>query len=90
MFQLILTDVYLKRESKWLKKYPHLAASYAKTLKILEKNPFHPSLKLHRLRGQLSSFYAASINDSYRIVLEFLISEYTITLINVGDHDAVY
>jgi hypothetical protein len=34
--------------------------------------------------------HSASINLSYRITLELLITDKQITLINVGDHEAVY
>ena len=63
---------------------------YLKTLQLLEANPFHSGLRLHPLSGRLEGLHSVSINLSYRITLELLISEKEITPINVGDHDAVY
>ena len=64
--------------------------NYAKALGLLAENPFYPSLKLHRLSGNLSDLHAVSINLSYRITLELLITETEIILVNVGDHKYVY
>jgi mRNA-degrading endonuclease YafQ of YafQ-DinJ toxin-antitoxin module len=46
-------------------------------------------LRLHALSGSLVGMHSVSINLSYRITLEMLITEQEIILINVGDHDAV-
>jgi len=48
------------------------------------------SLRLHTLKGKLSGLHSVSINLSYRITLEMLITESAIVPINVGDHDEVY
>jgi mRNA-degrading endonuclease YafQ of YafQ-DinJ toxin-antitoxin module len=89
-FTLVFTESYNRRAAKWLKKHPDLKNQYLKTLELLELDPFHPSLRLHALSGRLQGVYSVSINLSYRITLEMLISESEIVLLNVGDHDAVY
>lgn len=89
-FTLVFTESYDRRAAKWLKKHPNLKNQYLKTLELLELNPFHPSLRLHALSGRLQGVYSVSINLSYRITLEMLITESEIVLLNVGDHDAVY
>jgi mRNA-degrading endonuclease YafQ of YafQ-DinJ toxin-antitoxin module len=45
---------------------------------------------LHALQGRLQGLHSVSINLSYRITLEMLISEAEIVLLNIGSHDAVY
>lgn len=87
---LVFTEAYNKRAAKWLKRHPELRTQYLKTLQLLELNPFHPSLRLHALSGRLQGVHAVSINLSYRITLELLVTDEEIVLINVGDHDAVY
>jgi len=89
-YKIIYTKSYIKRAGKFVKKYPQLIGQYEKTLKLLELNPFHPSLRLHRLSGRLSELFAVSINISFRITLELLISEKEIIPINIGIHDNVY
>ncbi len=89
-FRIIYTKSYLKRATKFAKRHPDLLIQYEKALKLLELNPFHPSLRLHRLSGSLSDLHSISINISYRITLEFLIEDGKIILVNVGSHDEVY
>ncbi|RLB64553.1 MAG: plasmid stabilization protein [Deltaproteobacteria bacterium] len=89
-FRIIYTKSYLKRVTKFVKRHPDLLAQYEKTLKLLELNPFHPSLRMHRLSGSLSDLHSISINISYRITLEFLVEDGKIVLVNVGSHDEVY
>lgn len=89
-FRIIYTESYLKRAVKFLKRHPDLIPQYEKTLKLLELNPSHPSLRLHRLSGPLRDLHSVSINISYRITLEFLFEDGKIVLVNIGSHDEVY
>ena len=59
-------------------------------LKLIEINVFHPSLRLHKLKGKLSDLYSVLINISYRICIDFIIEEDTIIPIDIGKHEDVY
>lgn len=83
-FRIIYTEGYLKRVAKFIKRHPEILPQYEKTLKLLELNPSHPSLRLHRLSGPLRELHSMSINISYRITLEFLLEDGMIVLVNVG------
>jgi len=89
-WSLVFTGQYEKRALRFLKRHPELEKQYLKTLQLLEANPHHPSLRLHPLSGRLSGLHSVSINLSYRITLEFLLTDQEIIPVNVGDHDAVY
>jgi len=88
--KLIFTASYVKRAKKFFKHHPELLKHYDKTLKLLEVNPYHPSLRLHKLEGKLSELYSVSINISYRITLDFIINQDKIIPINIGTHQDVY
>ena len=90
MAEIIYTDSYLKRAKKFFKKHHELISQYEKTLKLLELNPNHPSLRLHKLHGKLSELYSVSINISYRISIDFLIEDNKIIPVDIGSHDHVY
>lgn len=60
-FRIIYTHSYLKRAAKFVKRHPELLPQYEKTLKLLELNPRHPSLRLHRLTGPLRDLHSVSI-----------------------------
>jgi len=89
-YTLIYTNSYIKRASKFIKKHPDLVSQYEKTLKLLEIDPTHPSLRLHPLKGNLKELHSVSINISYKITLEFILVNKEIILVNVGHHDEVY
>ncbi|NBQ88711.1 MAG: plasmid stabilization protein [Betaproteobacteria bacterium] len=89
-WQLVFTEQYTRRAARFLRKHPQLASQYEKTLLLLEANPHHPSLRLHALQGRLAGLHSVSINLSYRITLELVITESEIVPINVGSHDEVY
>jgi len=89
-WSLVFTAQYEKRALRVIKRHPELERQYLKTLQLLEANPFHPSLRLHRLSGRLAGLHSVSINLSYRITMEFLIENQEIIPVDVGDHDTVY
>lgn len=89
-YRLIYPESYIRRARKFLKKHPDLIGQYRKTLQLLELDPAHPSLRLHRLKGKLKDLYSVSINITYRITIEFVIEGEAILLVNVGKHDQVY
>jgi len=89
-FRIIYTHSYLKHAAKFVKRHPELLPQYEKTLKLLELNPRHPSLRLHRLTGPLRDLHSVSINISYRITLEFLLEDGQIIPVSIGSHDEVY
>lgn len=89
-WQLVFTEQYNRRAARFLKRHPDAIVQYTKTLKLLAASPHPPSLRLHALQGRLSGLHSVSINLSYRITLELLITESEIVPINVGDHDEVY
>ena len=89
-FKLIYTNAYIKRAKRFLKTHPELSKQYEKTLKLLEINHQHSSLRLHKLKGKLKKLHSVSINISYRITLEFYFNDREIILVNVGHYDEVY
>jgi len=90
MYELVYTEDFLKKLKKLIKKNKSLYPKIEKTIIQLEKDPFYPSLKLHKLKGELKEYYSVSINMSYRIILDLVIKENEIILLNIGNHDEVY
>jgi addiction module RelE/StbE family toxin len=41
-----------------------------KTEKLFKENAFHPSLRLHKLKGKLSGLWSISVDKKYRITFE--------------------
>ncbi len=56
----------------------------------MEADPYHPSLRLHKLQDKLDTLHSVSIDIQYRISIEFYIEENRIIPVNIGTHDDVY
>jgi mRNA-degrading endonuclease YafQ of YafQ-DinJ toxin-antitoxin module len=89
-FQINYSQSYKKREKKFFKKHMNLLDKYEKTLRLLEANPFHPSLRLHKLSGKLEELHSVSLDMQYRITMEFYIEDEKIVPVNIGTHDEIY
>ena len=89
-YKIIFTKGYTKRSIRFFKQHPELIGQYEKTLKLLELNPYHPSLRLHPLKGKLEGLHSVSINIGYRITIELIVREKAIVPIYIGTHDEVY
>ena len=90
MVEIRFADGYEKRAIKFFKKHKDIYPQYKKTIELLSQNPYHPSLRLHKLQGKLNNFYSISINMKYRVVIDFIIKDDIIILIDIGSHNEVY
>ena len=89
-YAIFYTHSYTQRAARFFRRHPELLTQYEKTLQLLEINPRHPSLRLHRLKGRFRDLHSVSINVGYRIAIELIIHEKTIIPVDVGTHDEVY
>ena len=90
MAKILYTERYIEKAKRFIKKHPELTNQYKKTLQLLELNPGHPSLRLHKLKAKHKNLYSVSINISYRIRLMFLLENNAIVPIDIGTHDELY
>ncbi|MDD2567280.1 MAG: plasmid stabilization protein [Thiovulaceae bacterium] len=89
-YKIIQTDTYFKKLKKFIKKHPDVLHRYEKAIEILEIDPHHPSLRLHKFQGKLQEYYSVSITMHYRVVIDFIIIDKEIIPIDIGTHDEVY
>lgn len=90
MAEIIYTELYIKKVKKFFKKHSDLSSQYEKTIELLELNPYHPSLRLHKLTGKLSDLYSISINITYRLSIDFIMQDEKIIPVDIGTHDEIY
>ena len=73
---------------------PQLRDKVGQTLRRLADDPYHPSLRTHKLAGELSGTWACSVTRDIRVVFEFVTEaesgEVEIHLLTAGTHDEVY
>jgi mRNA-degrading endonuclease YafQ of YafQ-DinJ toxin-antitoxin module len=58
-------------------------------LQLFVKDPFHPTLKTHKLGGPLKEYYAFSLSYNLRVLFRFL-DKNEVLLISIGTHEEVY
>ncbi len=89
---LIKSGSFIKKAKKLIKRNPKITQDLQATLKTLSEDPFHPSLKTHKLKGELFEFWACSINYDLRIIFKFIQHEdmQSVLLSSIGTHDEVY
>ena len=89
-YEIEYTQRYEKKLFKFLKRHKDIVERYKKTILLMEEDPFHPSLRLHPLKGKLKDLHSVSIDMQYRISIEFYIENNRIIPVNIGTHDEVY
>ena len=57
-------------------------------LNLYRKNPKHPSLRLHKLKGRFVESWSITIESNIRIIFTYVNDG--ILLVDIGTHDEVY
>lgn len=78
----------VKYVNKIKKKNPQLLKKIDKHLRLFKENPKHPSLRTHKLQGDLSNTWSITIERNFRMIYYF--SDNMIVFFLMGTHDEVY
>jgi len=85
-FVLNLTDNF-KKTYKKIVKNEEMEKRIFKTLEILKTNPYHPSLRTHKVKKFRSSW----VHGDLRIIWQFSKNEVKIIdILDLGNHGQVY
>lgn len=94
MRTLVLTSSFKRAFKSLIRREPDMDEKISERLKLLATDPFHPSLRTHKLKGKLSNAWACTVGYNCRIVFNFKklpesdVEE--ILLIDIGSHHEVY
>ena len=89
MIELIWDEAFVRSARKWQKKHPELVSRFRDRLRLFSECPYHPSLKVHNLSGNLKGYSSLSINYEFRLIFKF-ISDEKVLLIDIGTHYEIY
>jgi mRNA-degrading endonuclease YafQ of YafQ-DinJ toxin-antitoxin module len=81
------SDKFSKKLDKLKKRDKLIENKIKQKLKYLLCDPKHPSLRLHKLKGE-RDFWSISIDTDLRVL--FIYQDWGILLIDIGGHDEVY
>lgn len=90
--ELLRSNAFLRTAKKLIKKHPELTSELYAVLKMLTENAFQPSLRTHKLKGELLGSWACSLGYDLRIIFKFVEvdGKEAILLAEIGSHDEVY
>jgi addiction module RelE/StbE family toxin len=80
-------NIYYSKDFKqqWDRLPKEIKNSAIEKEKLLKENFFHPSLRLHPLKGRLRGMWSMSVNMQYRIIIQ--LEEKIIVFVSIGKHD---
>lgn len=90
MINLVWDSSFKRSYKKRIRTNSILKENFWDAVELFVKNPFHPSLKTHKLTGKLHGLWAFSAGDDCRIVFKFLNENKSVLLIDIGTYDEVY
>lgn len=92
--KLVWSSKFIREFKRLKRQNPQLIPQVEQTLQSLTDDPFHPSLRTHKLQGDLSGSWACSIDYNNQILFEFVNNSdadtVEILLHTLGSHDTVY
>ena len=92
--ELVWSSGFSRNFKRLVRQSPNLKIQLLQTLDQLQEDLFHPKLRTHKLKGDLSDRYACSVNYSDRILFQVVENpdsgDEEILLLAVGSHDEVY
>lgn len=86
------TNAFVRAAKKIIRKNPTHSKDIQITLQQLEKDVYHPSLRTHKLTGNLQGSLACSAGYDLRIIFCLVkhVDKEAILLESIGTHDEVY
>ena len=65
---------------------PHIQIDFDKKIALFMSDPYTPSLRTHKLKGNLQTCLSFYLKDGFRVLFEFGHSN-SINLLDIGPHD---
>jgi addiction module RelE/StbE family toxin len=94
MRTLVFSSAFKRAFKALIREKRGIEARISEKLRLLATDPFHPTLKTHKLKGKLSGSWACTVEYDCRIVFNLVKNpdsqEEDIFLIDIGSHDEVY
>lgn len=86
--KIIYHRSFKKNFKKRIAPNKKLAARFYERLSLFIKNPYHPSLKRHQLKGKRRHYWSFSVTGDIRVIYQ--IERKRFLLYDIGTHAQVY
>ena len=90
--QLLRSPSFVRAAQRIVRKYPQAPEQMRLILELLAADAFHPTLRTHKLKGEMANSWACSAGYDLRIIFTFVKQDgkQAILLQTIGTHDEVY
>ncbi len=90
MIEIAFASSFKHAFKKKVKSRKEIEKLFWDTVEVFTNDPFHPSLKTHKLSGQLKNFWSYSIEYDLRVIFFFEDNNSKAIFIDIGSHNEVY
>jgi addiction module RelE/StbE family toxin len=87
MKPIAFSPTFVKKLTLLSRNNPKLTLAITRQLELFQANPSHPSLRTHKLKGNLHNVWSISVTKSFRLVYEQGEKYY---FFNLGEHHEIY
>lgn len=87
MKPIAFSPTFVKKLTLISRKNPALKLAITRQIQVFQTNPAHPSLRTHKLKGNLHNVWSISLNKSFRLVYEQNGNFY---FFDLGEHHEIY
>ena len=87
MKKITLSPLFRKQLKQLRQKDIKLFGKIQKQLVSFQSNPRHPSLRLHKLKGELQDVWSLSVTMNFRLLF---IEDTEYYFFDMGNHDQIY
>jgi mRNA interferase YafQ len=89
MVEIAYSSGFKRAYRRRIKGINLIEKKFFQRLKLFISNPHHPTLKTHKLSGELRDLWSFSVDYDLRVVFYFSTPSKVI-FIDIGTHDEVY
>jgi addiction module RelE/StbE family toxin len=90
MIEIAFSSSFKRAFKRKIKERKELENLFWEIVEIFIDDPFHPSLKTHKLSGKLKNLWSFSIEYNLRVIFYFEDNNSKAVFIDFGKHDDVY
>ncbi len=87
MKKTVFSPTFQKKLKAISQKDQQLTRKIQKQLRLFQRDPRHPSLRLHKLQGELKDVWSVSVTMSFRLLYTEDAEYY---FFDMGEHDEIY
>lgn len=87
--QIAFSKAFKRTFRKTVKRQRDLEDRFWSRVDIFREDPYHPSLRTHKLTGQLDGLWSFSVTYDVRVIFRLVDGDKAI-FVDIGDHDTVY